>query len=91
MSAELADGLLIRIGSREDAERRSVRLLATGRVMIRRLDDRGLLAHVRGDSGQVRTVIYGFCRWTCDCPARSRCAHVRAVQKVVAVPQGPSR
>lgn len=82
----LADGLLLRVGRRENAQARAVRFLATDRVMIRCVDERGVLAHVRGDSGHVRTVIFKFGAWSCDCPARSEnCAHVIAVKNVVVV------
>lgn len=81
----LAPGLLLRLGDRENAERKALRLLVTGRVMVKRLDSRGVLADVRGDSGAVRTIVYERGSWSCSCPARSRCAHARAVQLVVDV------
>lgn len=71
---------------REDAAAKARRLLVEGRVMVRRVDDRGCFAKVRGDSGFVRSVIWDAYaeRWSCDCPARSeRCSHIRAVSSVV--------
>jgi uncharacterized Zn finger protein len=74
-----------RVG-RETAATRARRLLIEGRVMLQRIDDHGLLASVRGDSGAVRSVAFHLGQWSCDCPARGeRCAHVRAVQLVVAI------
>lgn len=75
----------VRLGrlGRENAATRALRLLIEARVMIKRIDDRGVLAEVRGDSGSLRTVTFEIDRWFCDCPARGeRCAHVRAVQLV---------
>lgn len=83
-----AVGAEVRLGrtTRENAETKARRLLVEGRVMIRRLDERGALTDVRGDSGVLRRVIFdAFAElWSCDCPARSeKCAHVLAVAAVV--------
>lgn len=80
----LADGLLLRLGKRENAASKSYRYLVSGRVQVRRVDSKGVFAHVRGD-GYVWTVLceHGF--WSCDCPARSTCAHLLAVRTVVVV------
>jgi hypothetical protein len=72
---------------RENAATKADRLLVSGAVTVKRLDDQGVLASVRGDSGAVRTFMYEAGLWSCDCEARSRCSHLRAVQKVVAVDQ----
>lgn len=82
----LSEALLMgRYGSRTD--QKAARLLVTGRVLVKRVDRQGIEAEVRGDSG----VIYqcGWSterqRWTCSCPARTDCSHLRAVWAVVAV------
>jgi uncharacterized Zn finger protein len=78
----LAVGTELRLGRmfRENAPTRALRLLIEGRVMVQRVDDRGVLARVRGDSGAVRTVVREYDGWSCDCPAKGeKCAHVRAV------------
>lgn len=79
-------GLEIRVGrlGRENAATKSRRLLVEGRVCIRRVDGRGVLASVRGDSGAIRTVLYEH-GWTCDCEYRGRCSHILAVASVVVV------
>jgi hypothetical protein len=86
-------GLELRVGrvSRENAATRALRLLLEGRVIVRRVDDRGILARVRGDSGHVRTVVCEFDQWSCDCPAKGeRCAHVMATQLVTIAPSSTS-
>lgn len=71
---------------REDARARAVRLLAERRVLITRVLPTAVLAYVRGDSGELRTVTWdprhGF---RCDCPAIGLCAHGHAVASVVLV------
>lgn len=84
-----AIGTEIRLGcsTRENARTKARRLLVEGRVLVRRVDEQGALAHVRGDSGAVRIVTFGLGRWFCDCPAKGdTCSHVRAVASVVVVP-----
>ena len=83
-----AIGTEIRLGcaSRENSRTKSRRLLIEGRVHIRRVDNQGVLAEVRGDSGALRIVTYEGGLWSCDCPAkRDTCSHVRAVASVVVV------
>lgn len=80
----LADGLLLRLGRRENAQTKSVRYLVLGRVQVRRVDDKGVLANVRGD-GFLWTVLYEHGAWACDCPARQACSHLLAVRAVVVV------
>lgn len=80
-------GLEIFIGrkGRENAATKAKRLLVESRVIIRRCDDRGVLASVRGDSGAIRTVVYEHGQWSCDCEARGRCSHILATASVVVV------
>jgi hypothetical protein len=70
---------------REDAARKATRLLVESRVQVLRLDERGCVALVRGDSGLMRTVRFEHDRWTCDCPALGYCSHAISVARVVVV------
>lgn len=86
----LAIGTEVRLGrlARENAPTKSRRLLVEGRVGICAHDQRGVLAHVRGDSGETRRVVFDrhAGRWSCTCLARSeRCSHVLAVMSVVEI------
>lgn len=83
--AEVGLEVLIGRKGRENAATKSKRLLVESRVIIRRVDDRGVLASVRGDSGLIRTVIYNLGSWSCDCEARGRCSHILATASVVVV------
>lgn len=68
-----------------DAER----LVAEGKVEILERTTRRVVAEVDGRSGERRRVLHDGGRWSCDCPAfvqRRRCAHLDAVQLVVAEP-----
>ena len=72
---------------RESARARAMRLLAERRVLITRVLPTSVLAYVRGDSGELRTVTWDPRRgWRCSCPAIGLCAHGHAVASVVAVP-----
>jgi hypothetical protein len=72
---------------RENARTRAARLLTERRVMIVRVLPTSVLAHVRGDSGELREVRWDPRRgWSCSCPARTYCAHAIAVASVVVVP-----
>jgi uncharacterized Zn finger protein len=75
---------------RENARGKADRLLLEGRVQVVRLDERGCLALVRGDSGQIRRVRYEKA-WTCDCPALGYCSHAMATALVVVVPAVSAR
>ena len=71
---------------REDCRTRAVRLLTERRVMVVHVDERTVLAYVRGDSGELRTVTWDPRRgFRCDCPAVGMCAHGHAVASVVVV------
>lgn len=61
--------------------------LTDGRVVLIEVGPTAVDARVRGDGAVYRT---GWSRtrgWHCDCPARTRCAHMRALGLVVAVPE----
>lgn len=64
---------------------KAVSYLVEGRVVLVEVGPAAVDARVRGDGAVYRT---GWSRtrgWACDCPARTRCAHLRAVGLVVAV------
>jgi hypothetical protein len=62
-------------------------LLAERRVLITRVLPTSVLAYVRGDSGELRTVTWDpRRRFRRDCPAIGMCAHGHAVASVVVVP-----
>jgi hypothetical protein len=54
------------------------RLLLDGHVTVIAAE-----ATVRGDHG-VYTVVAKHGRWWCDCPARKKCSHVLAVERIAA-------
>lgn len=88
---ELNDGLLLRIGTREGSQQKARRYLLEGRIMVRSVGPAGVRANARGQ-GHVYAVAYeAGGGWTCTCAARTaKCCHIRAIQLVVAVPQGPA-
>lgn len=72
--------------SRESARDRAIRLLGERRVLIVRVLPTSVLAYVRGDSSELRTVTWDPGRgFRCDCPAIGMCAHGHAVASVVLV------
>lgn len=64
---------------------KAARLLVTGRLRVRRVDADFIAAECRGDSGRVYKLGWDGRLWTCDCPARTDCAHLNALWSVVAV------
>jgi len=75
---------------RESAFTKARRLLAEGRITIRRADDRTLTAEVRGDSAHVYHT--GFEReWYCSCAhaaPSTKCSHVLALMLIYVVEDG---
>lgn len=72
---------------REDAAAKGRRYLGEGRLVVREFDEYGgtVTADVRG-AGAIYTVGRDERgRWSCDCPARGRCAHLEALRLVVAL------
>jgi hypothetical protein len=67
-----------------NAEEKARRLLVEGRVRILCAEEDGgfVAAEIRGDSARVYIAGYDEGRWHCNCPARTRCSHVRALQLV---------
>jgi uncharacterized Zn finger protein len=89
MSQRAGDGFLGRRQAmpRENARDRGRRLVAEGRLVIRRVNEEEILAVCRGDSGEVHELgYYPNGGWWCDCVARTRCAHLVALMLVVVTP-----
>lgn len=69
----------------EGAEAKGRRLLTEGRLIVMSVTASGrVVATCRGDSGEVYDLGYDERRgqWRCTCPARSKCAHLVALQLV---------
>jgi hypothetical protein len=60
------------VSIKEKAER----LLISGAVIIP-----AAIASVKGDHGTY-AVVFREGRWKCNCPARKRCSHIEAVERV---------
>ncbi len=76
--------------SRESALDKACRYLVEGRLTIRQADrTRGVLAHVRGDSGLIYRAEWSpDLGWMCNCPDRTdQCAHLIALRLVVVAHQ----
>jgi hypothetical protein len=69
---------------RENAQAKATRLLVEGRVSVVRVDQRGALAIVKGDTGLHRVTYNGS--WHCDCAALGMCSHGLACARVVVPP-----
>lgn len=69
---------------RESAEAKGRRYLAEGRLLVERVVGNHVVATCRG-GGAVYRLGFDPARreWRCTCPARSRCAHLIALQLVV--------
>jgi hypothetical protein len=76
--------------TREGVESKAQRYLCERRLIVEHVDAELVRATCRGDLGMVYdtgwTPTYG---WSCNCPARRRCAHVIALQAVT-VREGPA-
>ena len=72
---------------REDYRTKAVRYLGEGRLTVRRVGPR-ITATCRGDSAEVYRVEYADGRWSCTCPAKSRCAHLQSLMFVTIRPGG---
>jgi hypothetical protein len=73
---------------RENARDRGRRLVAEGRLVIRRVNEEEILAVCR-DSGELHELGYHPSGgWWCDCVARTQCGHLYALQLVTVAPGG---
>ncbi len=76
--------------TRENAAAKGRRYLTEGRLSVQQADrTRGVLAHVRGDSGLTYRCEWSpDLSWLCNCPARTdQCAHLVALRLVVVAHQ----
>lgn len=64
------------------------RLLKEGRLTVLRVADGYVHAQCRGDSAEVYDLGFdsGKAQWRCTCQARSKCAHIVALQLVTVTP-----
>ena len=69
---------------KENAQIKARRYLTEGRLRVLDVDEYAgtALAECRGN-GALYTVSRDEHGWTCDCPARSTCAHIVALQLVI--------
>ncbi|MGI8615285.1 MAG: hypothetical protein ACR2L4_00660 [Actinomycetota bacterium] len=74
---------------RENARDRGRRLVAEGRLVIRRVNETQIDAVCRGDSGELHELGYHpDAGWWCDCRARTQCGHLYSLQLVTVAPGG---
>ncbi len=74
--------------SRENAQAKGRRYITEGRLIVTVATEHAVSAICRG-GGAVYRVAFDGGRWSCNCPARSLCAHLVALQLVTA-PRGRS-
>jgi len=67
--------------TRESAEAKGRRYLTEGRLVVGLVDGAHIRATCRG-TGATHDLACVRGRWLCSCPARSRCAHLVALQLV---------
>jgi uncharacterized Zn finger protein len=79
---------------RETAFDKGRRLVAEGRLRVRRADERQVLAEVVGDSAVVHRCGLEPNREWCTCPAKGTCSHLIGLQLVTFRPlplDGPGK
>lgn len=69
---------------REDAQTKGRRYLTEGRLRVLYAREGSFRAFCRGQGAEYR-VICEAGRWSCSCPAKTRCAHLVAAQLVYSV------
>jgi uncharacterized Zn finger protein len=67
---------------RENARAKSVRYLAEGRLIVEHVDGHTVKATCRGDGAIYQVSWSPDSGWTCNCPAKTRCAHLLALMAV---------
>jgi hypothetical protein len=70
--------------TREAIAAKAVRYLAEGRLVVELVDRGRIRARCRGGGAVYELEVAGGA-WSCSCPARVRCAHLAALELVVAV------
>jgi hypothetical protein len=73
---------------RENVEAKGRRYLLEGRLAVERVDASGVSARCRGGGATYRLEVAGG-EWSCSCPALRRCAHLVALELVVAPAADP--
>lgn len=76
---------------RENVDAKGRRLLTEGRLLVKKVDGRMIVAQCRGDHGEMYDLGHDpkNGQWRCTCPARGRCSHLVALQLVTALPVEP--
>lgn len=73
---------------REDAQRKGERYVSQGRLVVECVSEDAVRASVRG-AGAIHWVTWTPGEgWACSCEARTRCAHLVAVQLVTVRGEG---
>ena len=73
---------------REDALTKGERYLTEARLRVLTVDDTSIQAVCRGSGVVWHLGWRGVGGWWCNCPAKTQCAHLVALQAVVIAPQG---
>ena len=66
----------------ENVETKARRYLSEGRLIVDHVSSEGVVATCRGGDTIYHMNWYPSTGWTCTCPARGVCAHLRALQLV---------
>lgn len=70
---------------RESAQTKGRRYCLEGRLVVTRVTDDEIRARCRGQGHSYNLGWNPADRWWCDCPARTRCSHLVALQLVTLV------
>lgn len=81
----LADGLLLRIGRRENVEQKGRRYIIEGRLRVTWIDHHRIEATCRGSDATYR-LGHDSAGPYCGCPAKGRCCHLVALNLVTTRP-----
>lgn len=68
---------------RESKDDKALRYLVEGRIIVTTVSKPIVRATARGD-GAIYRITHTAAGWSCNCPARSQCAHIKAVGHVTA-------
>ncbi len=72
--------------TRESAREKGLRYLAEGRLVIQEVSPSIVRATCRGTGSTYRLGFDEAIGWWCTCPARTRCAHLWALETVTVNP-----
>lgn len=76
----------------ESVAEKASRYLIEGRLLVDRVDERGIVARCRGGGAMYELGYDARRQWHCSCPARGRhCAHLLALQLVTCRRPGEDR